>query len=61
MKKPKKAKKKNPQDATLRNIRALKKRVSELENLANMLLDEKRYYARIVNGVRQLLNPDDKL
>ena len=34
----KKPKKKNPQDATLRNIRALKKRVSVLETTVQLLL-----------------------
>jgi len=32
------AKKKNPQDATLRNINALKKRVSALERLVKSLV-----------------------
>jgi len=33
-----KPKKKNPQDATLRNINALKKRVTELETKVSMLI-----------------------
>lgn len=37
MKKQTKAKKRNPQDATLRNIRALQKRVSKLEYLVKGL------------------------
>ncbi len=47
-KKKKTVKKKNPQDATLRNIRALKKRVQELEDRVKPLEDLKVYlYARI--------------
>lgn len=37
MKKTVKVKKKNPQDATLRNIRALKARVKVLEDLVNKI------------------------
>lgn len=33
----KKAKRKNPQDATLRNIRALKRRVADLERQVNWM------------------------
>ncbi len=42
MKKPKKQKKRNPQDATLRNITALKKRVKELEQFAEWLTETNR-------------------
>lgn len=39
MKKPKKPTKKlNPQDSTLRNIRALKKRVTKLEALMDVII-----------------------
>lgn len=45
MKKP--SKKRNPQDATLRNIRAIKKRVESLENQVRILV---RYCA---NHIRE--------
>lgn len=42
-KKARKPKKRNPQDATLRNIRALKKRVTYLENMMGHLLIHTKY------------------
>jgi hypothetical protein len=38
-----KKKKRNPQDATLRNITALKKRVKELEQISVQLLSDVRF------------------
>lgn len=38
-----KAKKKNPQDATLRNINALKKRIELLEKKISMLVESLKF------------------
>lgn len=48
----KKTKKRNPQDATLRNIRALKKRVDAMESQLNHFLNE--LYSLIFNEVTTL-------
>lgn len=47
-----KKKKKNPQDATLRNVRAIKNRVSRLEDAVLRLQREMRYIADIVKNPR---------
>lgn len=55
-----KKKKKNPQDATLRNIRALKKRVSDLKGKVDRLEFILIYHQNLIRKLQLLISKGAK-